>query len=85
MTFGHEQAERLSVTVAPQYSGTPGGKVTVKTGRTTVCTITLASGKGHCTLTARQLRRGTYPLIASYPGSSNFTGSASARKTLVVR
>jgi phosphate ABC transporter phosphate-binding protein len=85
VTFGHEQSERLTVTVTPQFSGTPGGKVTIKTGRTTVCTITLASGKGHCTLAPRQLRRGTYRLIATYPGSSNFTGSASARKTLVVK
>jgi hypothetical protein len=85
VTYGHEQAERLTVTVTSHNSGTPGGKVTIKTGRTTVCTITLASGRGHCTLTPRQLRRGTYRLIASYPGSSHFTGSASARKTLVVK
>ena len=84
MTYGHEQAEHLTVTVTPQYSGTPSGKVTIKTGTTTVCTITLASGKGHCTLTARQLRRGTYTLAAAYPGSSDFTSSTSARKTLTV-
>jgi hypothetical protein len=85
VTFGHEQAEHLTVTVAPQFSGTPGGKVTIKTGTITVCTITLASGKGKCTLTARQLSRGTHTLIAAYPASSDFTGSASAKKTLTVR
>jgi Bacterial Ig-like domain (group 3) len=85
VTFGHEQSEHLTVTVTPQYSGTPGGKVTIKTGTITVCTITLASGKGSCTLTARQLSRGTHTLIAAYPASSDFTGSASAKKTLTVR
>jgi hypothetical protein len=84
VTYGHEQAEHLRVTVTPQYSGTPGGKVTVKTGTITVCTISLASGKGSCTLTASKLRPGTYTLVAAYPGSGDFTGSASARKTLTV-
>jgi hypothetical protein len=28
---------------------------------------------------------GTYHLVAAYPGSSDFTGSASAPKTLVVK
>jgi Bacterial Ig-like domain (group 3) len=83
VTYGHEGAERLSVTVTSQY-GTPGGKVTVKTGTTTVCTITLASGKGRCTLTASQLRPGTHTLVAAYPGNSDFTSSASSRKTLTV-
>jgi hypothetical protein len=49
VTYGHEQSERLTVKVTGQYAGTPGGKVTVKSGTTTVCTITLASGKGSCT------------------------------------
>jgi hypothetical protein len=84
VTYGHEQAERLSVTASPQYSGTPGGKVTIKSGKTTVCTITLGSGKGSCTLSARQLRTGTYTLVAAYPGSSDFTSSTSAKKTLTV-
>jgi ribosomal protein L27 len=85
VTYGHEQAERLRVTVTPQYSGTPGGTVAVKTGTITVCTIRLASGRGGCTLTARKLGRGTHTLFAAYPGSGDFTGSASARKTLRVR
>jgi hypothetical protein len=84
VTFGHEQAERLSVTVSPQYSGTPGGTVTVKSGTSTVCTITLRFGRGQCSLAARQFRTGTHTLIAAYNGNSNFTGSASSRKTLAV-
>jgi hypothetical protein len=84
VTYGHEQAEHLTVTVTAQYSGTPGGKVTIKTGTVTVCVITLASGKGSCTLTARQFPAGTRTLVAGYPGSSDFTSSASARQTLTV-
>jgi hypothetical protein len=83
VTYGHEQSERISVTVRARYSGTPAGTVTVKAGGT-ICSITLASGKGSCKLAARQLRPGTYHLIASYPGNHDFLGSASARKTLTV-
>jgi hypothetical protein len=84
VSYGHENREHLTVTVSLRYSGTPGGKVTVKAGSTTICTISLASGKGSCTLTAKKLRAGTYHLIASYPGSADFRGSASAAKTLTV-
>jgi hypothetical protein len=32
VTFGHEQAEHLSVVVAPRFGGTPAGTVTIKAG-----------------------------------------------------
>jgi hypothetical protein len=60
------------------------GKVTVKTGTATECTIILASGKGNCTLTTTKFRAGTHALAAAYPGSSDFTSSASAGKALTV-
>jgi hypothetical protein len=84
VTYGHEQSERLSVRVAPQFSGTPGGRVTVRAGHTVVCVITLAAGAGSCTLTAKKLTPGRYRLAASYAGSSGFGASASAARTLVV-
>jgi Bacterial Ig-like domain (group 3) len=84
LTYGHEQAERLSVRVAPQFAGTPSGRVTVSAGGTVVCVITLASGAGSCTLTAKKLAPGRYRLSASYPGSASFAASASAARTLVV-
>ena len=84
VTFGKEQAEHLSVAVAPQFAGTPTGTVTVKAGTRTVCAITLKSGKGSCALTAKELKPGTYQLTASYPGKGGFTGSASAPRTLKV-
>lgn len=83
ITYGHEQSERLTVTVKAQ-SGTPAGKATVKAGTVTVCVITLRSGKGACSLTAKRLKPGTYHLAASYPGTVGFASSVSAQKTLTV-
>jgi Bacterial Ig-like domain (group 3) len=74
----------VSVTVSPQYGGTPAGTVTVTSGTATVCTITLASGSGSCTLAATQFPPGTAQLTASYNGSTDFAGSASPAKTLTV-
>ncbi len=84
ITYGKEQAEHLTVTVSPQYSGTPAGKVTIKSGTATLCAITLTSGKGSCTLTAKQLPIGGHILVATYPGNGNFKSSVSAKKTLTV-
>jgi len=82
VTFGQEQAEHVSVSVAPQFGGTPAGTVTVKAGTRTVCVIALKSGKGSCALTAKELKPGTYQLTASYPGKGGFTSSTSSPKTL---
>jgi hypothetical protein len=85
VTYGHEQTEHLSVTVSPQHPGTtPTGRVKVKQPTTTLCVITLKSGKGKCTLSAKKLKAGTYHLAATYGGSTNFTGSTSAKETLTV-
>ena len=84
LTFGKEQAERLSVAVAPQFGGTPAGTVAVKAGTRVVCTITLKAGKGSCALAARELKAGTYKLTATYLGKGGFTGSASAARMLKV-
>ena len=84
VTYGKEQAERLSVVVAPQYRGTPTGSVTVRSGDATVCVIALVAGKGSCALSARSLAVGAHALVVVYPGSADFTSSASARVTLTV-
>jgi len=84
ITYGAEQAERLSVKVSPQYAGTPGGRVTIKHGTAVVCTITLAAGTGSCVLGARTLPIGTDHLIASYAGNADFTGSATAPVAVTV-
>jgi hypothetical protein len=64
----------------------PGVPLTSAIRATTICSITLRAAKGSCTLTASQLRPGTYQLKASYPGSSSYSGSASpARKLTITR
>lgn len=85
VTYGHEQSERLSVTVRARYSGVPAGTVTVKAGDATICVIHVKAGRGSCGLTANKLRAGTYHVLAAYGGSAGFLGSASAAKTLTVR
>jgi Bacterial Ig-like domain (group 3) len=84
VSYGHEQAERLSVRARAKYSGTPTGKVIVKSGAATVCVIALKAGAGRCALSGRRLRVGTYHLTAAYTGSAGDLGSTSARKTLTV-
>ena len=84
VTYGHETAEKLTVSVSHVGDVYAGGKVTVKAGSTTVCLITLSSGHGSCTLSPTALRAGTYHLVASYPGNAYYLGSASASKTLQV-
>jgi hypothetical protein len=56
----------------------------VVSGTRTICTITLRSGAGSCTLTARRLTKGTYHLVASYPATSGFAASSSRPATLTV-
>ena len=84
VTYGHEQDERLSVKVSPEFRGTPSGSIRVKMGATTLCEITLSSGKGSCTLAPTKLGAGTYHLGATYEGSSDFRGSLSALETLTI-
>ena len=84
VTYGEEQAEHLSAAVTAQFTGVPAGTVTIKSGTGTVCTITLASAKGSCTLTASQLAVGTHTLTATYNGNSYYNPSTSAKETLTV-
>lgn len=82
VTFGHEQNERFSVTVSPQYSGTtPTGVVTISGSD---CLIRLSSGKGTCTSKSATFTIGTRHPAATYWGSSSFLGSSSSKKVLTV-
>ena len=83
VTFGHEQAERLSIQVTATGS-TPTGQVAVSAGSTTLCMITLDGGNGSCTLAATKLRPGTYHLTATYSGDVTHAGSTSGSKVLAV-
>ena len=73
-----------SVTVAPRYSGTPGGEVLVTSGQAQLCTVRLARKKGKCSpSSATALGTGKRTITATYQASTSFLGS-SASKTLTV-
>jgi hypothetical protein len=82
--YGREQSERLTFTVTSGQRGVPAGKVTVKTGRTVLCVITLTDGRGGCAPRASSLARGVYQLIARYSGNTRFAPSVSAAVRLTV-
>lgn len=85
LALGDEQIEKLSVVVSPQYAGsTPTGKVTIKVPSMSLCKAKLSSGVATCVLSRKELGVGTYQLIASYSGSTNFTKSTSGKKTLKI-
>jgi hypothetical protein len=84
VTYGKEGSEKISVKVAPQYAGTPGGTVTVKANGATLAVIRLESGMGIYTLPAKRLAAGTYSLAATYSGNADFGRSASGKRSLTV-
>jgi hypothetical protein len=84
VTYGHESAEKLTVAVSHVGSVYPTGKVAVRIGGTTICTITLNKGTGSCTLGNTRLRAGTYRFVALYAGNGDYNSSASPSKTLKI-
>lgn len=84
VTYGHERAEKFTVSVSHAGSVYPTGKVAVRIGGTTICTISLNKGTGSCTLGSTRLRAGTYQMAAHYAGNGDYNSSTSASKTLKV-
>ena len=85
VAYGHEGAEHVSTKVLAEFAGsTPTGIVTVKDSTATLCTISLSAGEGSCTFPAKKLPVGSYRLVATYSGSSDFQGSVSTKKALSV-
>jgi hypothetical protein len=85
VAYGDEQAEMLSVTASPEFAGSsPTGTITVTASTTTICVITLSGGTGSCTLSPEQLGVGSYQLLATYGGDTNFESSVAAKRTLHV-
>jgi hypothetical protein len=81
VTAGNEQQVRITAKVTAFGGGTPAGTVTVLVSGTldkTVCTITLAGGKGTCTLPAGSLPPGSYAFTGNYNGNQVYDGSTSA-------
>lgn len=86
VTYGHEQVDRLSVTVSAESAGaTPTGSVTIAEATRVLCRITLAAAKGSCSLSPVDLAPGTYTLVARYGGSSTFGPSSSPSARLTVQ
>jgi hypothetical protein len=77
------QVVTVAFSVAPQFTGTPTGSVTVTSGAGgPTCTATLTAGAGSCTLTFTTA--GSKTLTAAYGGNGNFVASTSAGVTHVV-
>ncbi len=81
VTYGHENAEKFTVSVSHAGSVYATGRVAVRIGGTT---ISLNKGTGSCTLGATRLRAGTYRFVALYSGNGNYNTSLSPTKTLRV-
>ena len=85
VVYGNEKSLTMKVTVAPQFTGTPTGKVKITAGQTTLCTVQLSGGTGTCSpASPTVLGAGKAALVASYPGDLGFRSSA-ADATLTVR
>jgi hypothetical protein len=84
VTYGSETAEIFTVT-ASSNMGSPTGTVAITSSAGTLCTVTLSSGKGSCSLTASQLPVGSYTnVVAAYAGSGDFPPSSSAATSFTV-
>ncbi len=83
VSYGDENAERLSVTVTAT-GASPAGTVTLLVGTSKLCTVTLAGGTGSCTPSATRLSAGPAKITADYAGSGVFSPSASAARTLTI-
>jgi hypothetical protein len=70
------QSVTFTASVAPQFSGTPSGKVTFLNGTTVLAAKTLSGGKA--TFSTYKLPLGSNLITAVYGGDSNFAGSTSA-------
>jgi hypothetical protein len=84
--YGHEQSLKLTVTVAPQYSGSPRGAVIIAVGQTTLCTTRPSRGGGSCSpASPRVLSIGKHLVAASSQGSADFAPSSTSRTLTVTK
>jgi hypothetical protein len=84
VSYGDEEAERVSVTVSSSHGGTPSGPVTVRTRTGALCAISLKAGRGSCAVPALKFAPGPVSVTASYGGVSGFAASVSAARTFTV-
>ena len=87
ITFGRESVGVFRVAVradAPSPDAVT-GKVEVDDGSRVLCSFDLRREAGRCSLRNRQLRPGTYEIVAHYVGDLYVDASRSARERLTVR
>ncbi|MGH9019669.1 MAG: Ig-like domain-containing protein, partial [Acidimicrobiales bacterium] len=80
VTYGSEGQAVFTAKVSPRQGWVPGvptGTVTVQSGWTTLCTISLSAGTGSCSLGSTQLKasRRPYLIVGRYSGDSAFSWS----------
>jgi len=86
LSYGKEADEDFTVKVRAETAGDgdPTGSVEVKDGSRTLCRADLSHGEGHCKLSDKDLKPGSYDLDAVYSGDSNFKSSMSGKEHLEV-
>ena len=82
-TYGDEDDVVFSV-VVHATSGTPSGTVTIKSGATVLCVITLSAAKGQCSTSNTILAVGTQGVVAVYSGDTHYAGSTSTSQSVVI-
>jgi hypothetical protein len=70
------QSVTFTAKVAPQFSGTPAGKVVFKNGSSALATVMLAGGVA--TYSTSSLTSGSHTITAKYNGNNNFSASSTA-------
>jgi uncharacterized repeat protein (TIGR03803 family) len=79
------QTVSLKATVShASGSATPTGTVTFSVGSTVLATETVSSGVATLTAPTSAYAPGAYPIVATYSGDTNYTGSASAATTVTL-
>jgi hypothetical protein len=85
-TSANVSSSTVTVSVAPQFSGSPQGTVTVSLGGASAsCTLAAqVSGTSSCSVPVpATLAAGTYPVTASYGSSVDFAGSSATGQLVV--
>ena len=85
VTYGNEEAVTFTATVSPQISVTPTGTVSVSSGLTDLCSITLPATTCTTAATALDASPTAHPVTASYGGDREYSGSTSVSHGLTVQ
>ena len=84
---GRESDEefRVKVTADDPAIGKATGRVDIETDGKVLCRVDLSDGAGHCSLSDKELKAGSYEIEAHYFGDDDLTTASSHRKHLDVK